>query len=433
MLAQLGLRTRIFLLFAGLASGLLVAIGVGLWTGYSRLQDPATLNAFVQVGVIAGFLVLGLVAWLWYLFDLNVAKPIDILAGTLRARAHADVNGEVDAAIARYLGDLAPAAAAAADSLAETRNALAEAVEIGRRAGVPVHISHLKGTTPQETDAIMTLIEEAQRDLSFSFDVYPYMPGSTMLNFLLPYEVWREGPFGVLRQLRDPRVRARCAHMLDNAGYDFRNIHIAWVLSKANAIYQGKTLAEYIEAVQLPPAEALLNLVAEENLAVLLVFNGGADEEVAPFIQHPCYMIGTDGIYQADSVIHPRQYGSAPRILGPWVRERKFLTLEEAVYKLSAFPAARFGLKERGQVREGWFADLIVFDAATIHDRATFAQPHQPAAGMAAVIVNGVPIIENGQPVAQFPTAAPIGRRSLAQIEKGHPAQLPGRALRFHQ
>lgn len=128
MLAQLGLRTRIFLLFAGLASGLLVAIGVGLWTGYSRLQDPGTLNAFVQVGVIAGFLVLGLVAWLWYLFDLNVAKPIDILAGTLRARAHADVKGEVDAAIARYLGDLAPAAAAAADSLAETRNALAEAV-----------------------------------------------------------------------------------------------------------------------------------------------------------------------------------------------------------------------------------------------------------------------------------------------------------------
>ena len=128
MLARLGLRTRIFLLFAGLAVGLLAALGVGLWTGYSRLKDPETLNAFVQVGVIAGFLVLGLVAWLWYLFDLNVAKPIDILAGTLRARAHADVNGEVDAAIARYLGDLAPAAAAAADSLAETRNALAEAV-----------------------------------------------------------------------------------------------------------------------------------------------------------------------------------------------------------------------------------------------------------------------------------------------------------------
>ncbi|MEY4982367.1 MAG: hypothetical protein RIR62_633 [Pseudomonadota bacterium] len=128
MLARLGLRTRIFLLFAGLAAGLLAALGAGLAVGYRRLGEAATLDAFVQVGIIAGFLILGLVAWLWYLFDLNVAKPIDTLAGALRARAHADVSGTVDADIARYLGDLAPAAQAATDSLAETRNALAEAV-----------------------------------------------------------------------------------------------------------------------------------------------------------------------------------------------------------------------------------------------------------------------------------------------------------------
>lgn len=117
-----------FLLFAGLAAGLLLALGAGLFVGYRRLGEPGSFDAFVQVGTIAGFLILGLVAWIWYLFDLNVAKPIDILAGTLRARAHADVKGEADAAIARYLGDLAPAAQAAAESLAETRNALAEAV-----------------------------------------------------------------------------------------------------------------------------------------------------------------------------------------------------------------------------------------------------------------------------------------------------------------
>lgn len=128
MLARLGLRTRIFLLFAGLTAGLVAALLAGLVVGYRRLGDPTTLGAFVQVGTIAGFLILGLVSWLWYLFDLNVAKPIDILAGTLRARAHADVAGEVDAAIARYLGDLAPATQAAAQTLSETRNALAEAV-----------------------------------------------------------------------------------------------------------------------------------------------------------------------------------------------------------------------------------------------------------------------------------------------------------------
>ena len=294
-------------------------------------------------------------------------------------------------------------------------DALREALDIGQRAGVPVHISHLKAGTPRETDEIMAFIEEARQEVSFSFDVYPYMPGSTMLNFLLPYEVWRNGPFGVIQQLHDPRVRARCVHTLENTGYDFNAIHIAWVLSKANSIYQGKTLAEYIEAVKLPPAEALLNLVAEENLAVLLVFNGGEDEAVAPFIQHPCYMIGTDGIYQPDSVIHPRQYGSAPRILGPWVRDHNFLTLEEAVYKLSAFPAERFGLKQRGVVREGWFADLVVFDAEAIHDRATFRQPQQTAAGVEHVLVNGVPIVYEGAPIDDLPP------------------HLPGRSLRFKQ
>lgn len=128
MLARLGLRTRVFLLFAGLAAGICISICLGLWLAYSRLGDRALSNAFVQAGSVAGFLGLGLVAWLWYLFDTNVARPIDILAGTLRARAHAQVDGELDGVMARYLGDLAPAAQAAAASLSETRSALAEAV-----------------------------------------------------------------------------------------------------------------------------------------------------------------------------------------------------------------------------------------------------------------------------------------------------------------
>ncbi|WP_103334469.1 3'-5' exonuclease [Pseudotabrizicola formosa] len=128
MLMRLSLRLRIFLLFAGLAAACLVAVASGLWLGYRRLGDADTLNAFVQAAVLAGFACLGVVAWVWYLFDVNVARPIDSLAGALRARAHADVTGGMDGTIAAYLGDLAPAATAAAASLAETRNALAEAV-----------------------------------------------------------------------------------------------------------------------------------------------------------------------------------------------------------------------------------------------------------------------------------------------------------------
>lgn len=128
MLTRLSLRLRVFLIFAGLAAAIIAATALGLWLGYTRLGQPTALQGFTQAGVLAGFAALFLVAAVWYLFDLNVAKPIETLSGALRARAHSDVTAEMDAAIARYLGDLAPAAQAAAQSLAETRSALAEAV-----------------------------------------------------------------------------------------------------------------------------------------------------------------------------------------------------------------------------------------------------------------------------------------------------------------
>lgn len=128
MLDRLSLRVRVFLFFAALAVGIVLAIVGGMTLGYRRLAAPEVLPGFIQAGVLAGFVALGLVAWVWFMFDVNVAKPIDILSGALRARAHADVTSEMDVAIARYLGDLAPAATAAAHRLAETRSALAEAV-----------------------------------------------------------------------------------------------------------------------------------------------------------------------------------------------------------------------------------------------------------------------------------------------------------------
>lgn len=128
MIERLGLRLRIFLFFAALAAGTAAAIAGGLWLGYARLGDPAALPGFVQAGAVAGFAALGLVAWIWFLFDLNVARAIDGIAGTIRARAHAEISGALDTAPARYLGDLAPAAAAVTETLAETRSALAEAV-----------------------------------------------------------------------------------------------------------------------------------------------------------------------------------------------------------------------------------------------------------------------------------------------------------------
>ena len=296
-----------------------------------------------------------------------------------------------------------------------TLPALREAVEIGRRAGVPVHISHLKAANEADTEAILSYVDQvAVNEVDFSFDVYPYLPGSTLLNYLLPYEIWHDGPLDALPKLRDPAMRAHVRRSLQAYAPNLDAIRIAWLPGKENSCYQGKTLAEYVEDVRKAPEDALCDLLIEENLAVLLVFFSGDDRFVDPFLAHDCYMMGTDGVYHEGGVIHPRQYGSAARLLGSCVRKGLF-SLEDAVWKLSGAPAARFGLKDRGSVEEGRYADLVVFDPEAVQDHATFSEPHQLSSGIGDVLVNGVPIMRDGAPV-----------EALGPV-------LPGRALRFKQ
>jgi len=290
--------------------------------------------------------------------------------------------------------------------------ALREAVEIGRRARVAVHISHLKAPDAAEGEQILEYIDrEARHEVDLSFDVYPYQPGSTMLNFLLPSEVWEEGPLAALPKLREPAIRARFAAGLAAYDLDLDKIHIAWTLSKENARHQGKLLSDYVAEMNLPAEEALCNLLIEERLAVLLVFNQGDDRLVHPFLAHDLYLMGSDGIFFEEGIIHPRMYGSAARLLGPCVRDWKLFSLEEAVYKLSGGPAARFGLTDRGTVRPGAFADLVVFDPAAVRDLATYSDPHHYSVGIDHVLVNGVPIVARGQPIGSL--TAPFPGRAL--------------------
>jgi len=287
-----------------------------------------------------------------------------------------------------------------------TLEGVKEAVEIGKRAGVPVHISHLKGTRPEEIDPILTYVDKVAVDeVDFSFDVYPYLPGSTMLNFLLPYEVWEDGLLAVLPKLRDPRIRARFARSLET--YPLEHVHIAWLPGRENRRYIGRMLDEYAAEIGRSPTDALSDLLIEENLAVLLVFHHGDDVLIHPFLAHDRYMMGTDGIYFPDGIVHPRLYGSAPRLLGPCVREYELFSLEDAVYKLSGFPAARFGLKDRGVLQEGRFADVVVFDPGTIADRATYEEPHQFGVGVEHVLVNGVSVVSGGREIQDLPIPRP--------------------------
>jgi len=291
--------------------------------------------------------------------------------------------------------------------------ALAEAVEIGRRAGVAVHISHLKVQDPVSHEELFAFLDRARRDVEITFDVYPYQPGSTMLAYFLPYEAWEDGPLACLSKLYEPRIRQRFREGLDALRLDLEAISIAWVAGKENARHQGKTLTQYIAETGKPAADALLELLIEERLAVLCVMQEGDDALIHPLLQHDLYMLGTDGIYFPEAVVHPRAYGSVGRLLGPCVRDAKLFSLEDAIHKLAQFPTERFGLVDRGAIKPGAFADVVVFDPSSVCDNATFADPARPTTGIDYVLVNGDAVIHSGE---------------LTTYETG-PA--PGRFLRF--
>lgn len=284
---------------------------------------------------------------------------------------------------------------------------LQEAVEIGKRSGAKVHISHLKPFGERFIEPVLNFLEKARREVDLSFDTYPYLAGSTMLNSLLPYEVWEDGPLAATAKLNDPEIRSRFRRALENYRQPLDQLHIAWVASKENACHQGKLLSDYVDETGLPFEEALLNLLIEERLAVLLVFHEGNDEWCRPFLSHDLAMIGTDGIYHDQAAVHPRVYGTAARVLGPLVRDQKIFSLETAVAKLSGIPAQRFRIPQRGFVKEKHFADLVVFDPETICDRATLFDSQHLSVGVEHVLVNGQIIIRDGQPLELNPSSLP--------------------------
>lgn len=287
--------------------------------------------------------------------------------------------------------------------------ALREAIEIGRRAGVKVHISHLKGSSPQEVDEVLALLDAARREVDLSFEVYPYQRGSTMLNFLLPYEVWQDGPLGVLRHLERPEIRARFRAGLDALGVPLDEITLAWTAGDVAKPYYGYHLQEYVSRTDQPLEDVLVNLLIDSNLGTLMVLGSfDMDRLVEPLARHDLALLGSDGIYFPEAATHPRVFGSAGRWLGPWVRDRRVFSLAEAVHKATGKSAERFGLAggssnsgptDCGFVRPGARADLLVFDPATVTDHATYSQPQEYCTGIHHVLIGGVPIVADSSPL----------------------------------
>jgi len=296
-----------------------------------------------------------------------------------------------------------------------------EALRIGREGGVPVIIYHLKASGPanwSKAPLLVARIDSARRaGQDVTATMYPYPASANGLASCVPPYVAENGK--LLANLRDPAQRPRIAREMSDAslgvsadcqGISPDRIMVVGFRTPELKRYEGKRLSEIATAMGKPWADAAIDLLLADPSLSRITFSM-TDENVAMQLKQPWVMIGTDAESwnPADSLhglTHPRAYGSYPRILGRYVREQKLLTLEDAVRKMTSLPADRLGLHQRGQLRAGFFADVVVLDPATVIDRSTYDRPHQLSVGVRHVLVNGVPVVRDGAVTGATPGRA---------------------------
>jgi len=299
------------------------------------------------------------------------------------------------------------------DEAARVLDSVRDTIAIGERGGLPTQVTHHKiigkANWGRSVDTLRLIDEARARGVDATIDQYPYTASSTSIQGgLVPQWAQEGGREKMLESLRDETTRGKVLEAIatsienDRGGGDPGNVVLAacaWDPSLA-----GKSLAQVLRDRGRP-----VTLQRAAELVVEIVEKGGCsaiyhaidEDDLVRIMRHPATMIASDAAPGVPvfgrNVPHPRAYGTFARVLGLYVREKKVLTLEEAVRKMSGFPAARVGLMDRGIVRPGMKADLVVFDAATIVDKATFEKPHQYAEGVSAVLVNGQVALENGR------------------------------------
>jgi N-acyl-D-amino-acid deacylase len=288
--------------------------------------------------------------------------------------------------------------------------AVEEAIHVGRLAGVPVEISHLKaqgGRNWWKTGAVLNAMEEArQGGADVVFDVYPYVAYSTGLANLFPVSARDGGTDAFLARLADDGQRAALevgvrAKIAQLGSWD--SVQITSTESDALAWARGRKLGELAAERGEDPFTLAVRLIVEDRNRVGMVGFGMSEENVERKLAHPLAAVCSDGAAWApygplsEGVPHPRTYGSFPRVLGHYVRERRLMPLEEAIRKMTSVPARRVGLHDRGVIAPGARADLVAFDPETVIDHATFERPHQYPTGIPHVWVGGVAVLQGGE------------------------------------
>ena len=283
-----------------------------------------------------------------------------------------------------------------------------EALEIGRRSGAPVHISHYHSPVAGLGAQMTSLVDEARnRDQDVTFDQYPYPAASTILHSLLPYWVHAGGPQALMTRLADPDVRGLMVRAVEPqwGGQTLDNYIFAHIASDKNKEWEGRSLEELAAHRGGRMVDAVCDLLLEEDLQVAFVARTGNLENIREIASHPAQMIGTDAILTGGRP-NPRTYGTYPYVLAQFVRGEGLFALEEAIRKMTGAPAQRLGLTDRGIIRDGAKADLVLFDPSGVDTPATFDDPLQFPVGIDYVAVNGALVIDNGQHTGARPGRA---------------------------
>jgi N-acyl-D-amino-acid deacylase len=279
-------------------------------------------------------------------------------------------------------------------------DAVREMVEVSERSGVRVLVSHLRNA-----EALPVIDEARARGVDIQFDTYPYNAGCSMFLIYVPFWAHEGGPARLLERLRDPVARQQLrAERPARFNGDLTTLIISNVgQSEPLRDFVGRSLADLMQARdQSDPVEAVCDLLLESDLAASFIAHGGSSEDgLRKCIVHPVHLASTDAVLVGRP--HPRAYGTYPRYLGRYVRDEGLLSLEECIRRMTSAPAACFHLNDRGTLRPGLAADLVLFDPETIVDRATYAEPEQFPTGIEMVVVNGTVVVEGGAHTGEHP------------------------------
>jgi N-acyl-D-amino-acid deacylase len=292
--------------------------------------------------------------------------------------------------------------------------AVEEALHVGRVAGVPVQISHLKAQGERnwwKAPVILDLLEEVRESgVDVHYDRYPYVAYSTGLSNLFPSWARSGGNRAFLERLDDPEIRpaleAYAREKVAQLG-SWNSIQISSTRTDGNAWLRGRRLGDAARETGEEPFAMALRLLREEGSVGMIGF-GMSEENTARVLSHPLGMVCSDGSVYAPSgplsegSPHPRSYGTFPRVLGHYVREGKVMPLETAIHKMTGLPARKIQLEDRGVLRPGACADLVAFDPSTVRDTATFEDPHQYPEGINLVVVNGEITVREGEMTGQL-------------------------------